>query len=106
MEVDLLEELKQAIGSDKTYLDDGYYRIRPTEFGGYELAYLKPEGCATTSVHPQITIEQLEGKWMGVKLIDMATSPTKFLTRDNGEGEEIDLQLNFLLEKMKQAIQK
>ena len=99
-----LKMLKEKIGSDKTYLKDGYYRIRETGSGQHEIAFLKPEGCATTSVNPQITLEKVNGEWLGVKLIDMGTSPTRFLKRDEGVGEVIDCELELLVKKMLNAI--
>lgn len=100
-----LVHLMSQIGSDKTYLTDGYYRIRENKSGQKELAFLKPEGCATTSVNPQITVEEENGTWIAVKLIDMGSSPTKFIIRDDTTKEELDNELERLIQKMEKAVQ-
>ncbi len=57
-----LIQLMKKIGSDKTYLTDGYYRIRDNKSGQKELAFLKPDGCV-----PLVLIRKLQlKKWMEI----------------------------------------
>ncbi|WP_288395953.1 hypothetical protein [uncultured Vagococcus sp.] len=100
-----LIHLMSKIGSDKTYLTDGYYRIRDNKSGQKELAFLKPDGCGTTSVNPQITVEEVDGNWLAVKLMDMGNNLTKFIIRDDATKEELDNELEKLIKKMEEAIQ-
>ncbi|MGL4643019.1 MAG: hypothetical protein ACRCVH_01795 [Vagococcus fluvialis] len=97
--------LMSKIGSEKTYLTDGYYRIRDNKLGQKELAFLKPDECGTTSVNPQITVEEVDGNWLAVKLMDMGNDSTKFIIRDDATKEELDNELEKLIKKMEEAIQ-
>lgn len=105
MKEDVLVNLERKIGPNKTYLKNGYYRIRSMASNQKELAFLKPDGCGSTSVNPQITIEKINDIWVAVKLIDMGSAPTKFLTRDNETSDELDTALVMLIKKMEQAIE-
>lgn len=97
--------LKEEIGSVKTYIFDGYYRVRENQQGQIEIAHLVPAGCGTTSVHPEITLEQNKNEeWIAVKLSDMGVSPLKFLDRTEVTSQEIDIELKLLIEKMTNAI--
>ncbi len=100
-----LERLMTHIGPEKTYLFDGYYRIRENNLGQIEIAYLKPDGCGTTSVNPQLTLELVEGKLIPVKLMDMGKSPNVFLKRDASNGDLLDRELQDLLKRFEVAIE-
>ncbi len=97
--------LEAEIGAEKTYLKDGYYRIRENNFGQKELAFLIPDGCGTTSVHPQITLEKVGDNWQAIKLIDMGVSPTIMLEKNPETEQELDTKLDYLFKKMTEAIE-
>lgn len=97
--------LEAEIGAEKTYLTDGYYRVRENNLGQKELAFLIPDGCGTTSVHPQITLEKVGDNWQAVKLIDMGVSPTIMLEKNPETVQELDKRLSQLFKKMKKAIE-
>lgn len=99
-----LAKLSEWIGTEKTYLNNGYYRIRDNKFGQKEIAFLAPCSCGTTSVSPQITLERKNDNWEAIKLMDMGASPTIFLTRDPENEAIIDEALEDLLVKMEEAI--
>lgn len=82
-----LKSLLAFFDEEKKYYVDGYYRLRKLETDKFELAYLIPDACGATTVHPQITIEKHEDIWTPTKLIDMWTSPTQFVER-NSETEK------------------
>ncbi|MEG0286289.1 MULTISPECIES: hypothetical protein [Vagococcus] len=106
MKKEQLETLMRVIGPEKKYLSDGYYRIREVDENRKELAFLKPDGCGTTTVTPQITIEKQGDNWLPIKFIDMGSSPTKMLIRDEKTEQLLDEELVILVEKMLSALKK
>lgn len=83
-----LKSLLAFFDEEKKYYVDGYYRLRKVEADKFELAYLIPDACGATSVHPQITIEKVKDIWLPTKLMDMGKSPIQFIER-NTETEAI-----------------
>lgn len=51
-----LDTLEKVFNSEKKFFKDGYYRIRYLSDKQKELAFLVPDACGATAVHPQITI--------------------------------------------------
>lgn len=84
--------------ADKEYIADGYYRLRPTE-EGYQMAYLVPGLCGETLIHPEITIEQVDGQAVPIRLMDLETTPTTRLSVKDGDQEQIEAQADLLLDK-------
>ncbi|MBO0471305.1 hypothetical protein JZO66_12170 [Enterococcus sp. DIV0242_7C1] len=94
-----LQELVSYFSEDKTFIHDGYYRIRILDKETIELAFLVAGPCGDTLVHPQITVTLTESSALAIKLIDMYVTPPLFLTREESNKQEIDQQLDKLIEK-------
>ncbi|MGM0213953.1 hypothetical protein [Enterococcus sp. AZ109] len=92
------EVVRANYSAEKEYIEDGYYRLRPTE-EGYQLAFLVPGMCGETLIHPEITIEMIDGVATPIRLIDMESTPTLRLSVKDGDGKEIKQQTEALLNK-------
>ncbi|MEO1769534.1 MULTISPECIES: hypothetical protein [Enterococcus] len=84
--------------AEKEFIKDGYYRVRPVE-EGYQMAYLVPGLCGETLIHPEITLEVINGKAVPIRLMDLETTPTTRLSAKAGDQEQIEAQAEMLLEK-------
>jgi len=93
-----LQSLINFFGPEKQFISDGYYRIRVISNQKVEMAFLVPDSCGTTSVHPQITVTKTQNNWEPINLIDMAETPTKFIEK----SEETAIFLNNALEELVQ----
>lgn len=99
-----LESLLAFFDEEKKYYVDGYYRLRKLESDEFELAYLIPDACGATTVHPQITIEKHEEIWIPTKLIDMWTSPTQFVEKNSETEKFLDNALAELVLKFEHVM--
>lgn len=88
--------------ADKEYIGDGYYRLRPTE-EGYQMAFLVPGLCGETLIHPEITVQVIDGIATPIRLMDLEHTPTLRLSVKEGDGEEIERQAEELLNKFMAA---
>lgn len=104
MKDSLLKELQQHITSDKTYLGNGYYRIRELSDTEVELAFLLMDPCGGSVVNPQITLKKENNNWQPIKLIDLGVTPTEMYEVSEETGEKIQVRLNELIGKFQQAI--
>lgn len=84
--------------ADKEFIEDGYYRVRTVE-EGYQMAYLVPGLCGETLIHPEITIEIVNGQAVPIRLMDLETTPTTRLSVKDGDQEQIEAQAEALLDK-------
>ncbi|MDA9471659.1 hypothetical protein [Enterococcus sp. 5H] len=94
-----LNMLQSVFSEKKKFIGDGYYRIRSIDDVTLELTFLIAGSCGETIVHPQITVTLDQSQAIGTKLIDMDTSPPKFLYRNSSNADEIDDALDNLIEK-------
>ncbi|WP_207694731.1 hypothetical protein DOK67_0000537 [Enterococcus sp. DIV0212c] len=100
-----IDTLMIFFNDEKKFMTDGYYRIRTINEDTVELAFLVAGSCGETLVHPQITVSLTESKQaLGIKLIDMYTTPPLFLHRNNHTAHEIDKALDHLIEKFSSKI--
>ena len=104
MELERITNLLSFFSEEKYFFDNGYYRIRIISDLEKELAFLVLDGCGSTSVHPQITIEKFTDKWLATKLIDLKTRPTKMIYRNEATSEELDEALNDLVNKFEKVM--
>ncbi len=105
MKVDLeqIDALEKRIGAKKVWYKDGYYRIRTKTDRKKELAYLVTDPCGGSIVHPQITIEKIDEKWVATQLIDLHVTPIQNIVRDELTATFLDHALMDLVTKF-QAI--
>ncbi|MEG0550753.1 MAG: hypothetical protein RR554_06310 [Vagococcus sp.] len=96
--------LETVFGYEKKFITNGYYRIRQLDEKQKEVAFLISSGCGSTSVHPQITIKKIKNEWVPIKLIDMGTSPTQMIYRDENNQKYLDEKFECLITKFEQAI--
>lgn len=83
----------------KRYIDGGYYRIRTTGYDEYELAFLVPDSCGSTTIHPQIKVK-VEGNCLVPQvLIDLGTSPTQYIHYNSETSAQLDMALSTLVAK-------
>lgn len=94
-----LHELISYFSEDKTFIYDGYYRIRIFDKETIELAFLVAGPCGDTLVHPQITVTLTESSALAIKMIDTYVTPPLFLKREESNQQEIDQKLDKLIEK-------
>lgn len=94
-----LKELQTIFSSEKKFMGDGYYRIRTLDDNILEMAFLVAGPCGETLVHPQITVSLTPTSAICTKLIDMATSPPKFIYRDSLNSGEMDYALDTLIQQ-------
>lgn len=99
-----LAKLSAVFNEEKRFIKDGYYRLRTLDERTIELAYLIAGPCGESTVHPQITVALDDTRATGIKLIDMASSPPLFLSRDEVNAAKIDCALDQLIEKFLQKI--
>ena len=106
MTLDELEFLLSNFDETKRFIEDGYYRIRPSDVDEYELAFLVADACGTTAINPQITLK-VEGERITPRLlIDLATIPTKYLHYTSETSAELETALSQLVAKFYRASQK
>ncbi|MGO2100763.1 hypothetical protein [Vagococcus salmoninarum] len=106
MEEAVLKELLNTFKAEKEYRNDGYYRIRQGQGETYELGFLVPDSCGTTSVSPQITISKVADRWVPIKLLDFASTPMKQLERTVDTEDALDEALKALVNKFKHSTKK
>ncbi|EOI06358.1 hypothetical protein UAY_00409 [Enterococcus moraviensis ATCC BAA-383] len=94
-----LDKLLTAFTEEKRFISDGYYRIRTINPSTLELAYLLSGPCGDSIVHPQITLSINGEEVVGIKLIDMYSSPQLFMHRNDENSNQIDNALDKLIEK-------
>ena len=92
------ETVLANFSADKEFIEDGYYRVRTVE-EGYQMAYLVPGLCGETLIHPEITIEVVDGQAVPIRLMDLETTPTTRLSVKDGDQEQIEAQADRLLDK-------
>eukprot|EP00825_Cyclidium_porcatum_P004147 TRINITY_DN11928_c0_g1_i1.p1 TRINITY_DN11928_c0_g1~~TRINITY_DN11928_c0_g1_i1.p1 ORF type:complete len:103 (+),score=4.54 TRINITY_DN11928_c0_g1_i1:178-486(+) len=51
-----LDLILKHFGAEKEFIGDGYFRIREKDSNRYEMAYLAPACCGTSTYHPQICL--------------------------------------------------
>lgn len=95
--------LKANFGEEKEYLGDGYYRLRQKADGQYELAYLKPDMCGTTTVNPQITLEIVGELVKPVALMDLFETPIQSISYSEETAERLEQELTELVAKFMAA---
>lgn len=105
MDVQRIKQLEMLFGNEKQFFVDGYYRIRSLDDKQKEIAYLMPDACGASVVHPQITIEEVDGSFIPVKLIDMATSPTQLVYRKEEDVVFLEDKLEELVTRFEQINQ-
>lgn len=105
MDVQRIKQLEMLFGNEKQFFVDGYYRIRSLDDKQKEIAYLMPDACGASVVHPQITIEEVDGSFIPVKLIDMATSPTQLIYRKEEDVVFLEDKLEELVTRFEQINQ-
>jgi hypothetical protein len=93
--------LAKNFTDEKKFMRDGYYRLRTIDETTIELAFLVAGPCGETLVHPQITVSlnHHQEKAIGIKLMDLQSTPPRFLTRNAANEAEIDAALDELIEK-------
>jgi hypothetical protein len=93
--------LMKNFTNEKKFIKDGYYRLRIINETTIEFTFLIAGSCGETLAHPQITVflNHEQEKAIGTKLIDLHSSPPRFLTRDAANESEIDAALDELIEK-------
>lgn len=94
-----LLRLIEHYGEEKEYLEDGYYRLRQKKSQQYELAYLKPDTCGTTTVNPQLTVEVIGDKVRAISLIDLYGTPVRNLGDSEENAELLEQELSQLVTK-------
>lgn len=104
MKDSLLKELQQHVASEKTYLGDGYYRIREKSEKEVELASLLMDPCGGSVVNPQITLVKAKDNWEPVKLIDLGISPTEMYEVSEETAGKLKARLDELVGKFQGAI--
>ena len=101
-----LEFLLSHFDEKKRFIEDGYYRLRTSDVDEYELAFLVADACGTTAINPQITLK-VEGERITPRvLIDLATTPTKYIHYAAETSAELETALSELVAKFYQASQK
>lgn len=88
---------------EKEYLENGYFRIRQKDPQHYELAFLKVDGCGTTSVSPQITVEVIDEQVRAIGLMDMYAAPIRTIVQSEETADLLEQELNQLVTKFKLA---
>lgn len=99
MDKHTFEAIKQRVGPEKTFIGDGYYRLRQLDNGDYEFAFLLAGPCGDTTIHPQITLDATGDHILPIKLLDLGVSPTLRLG-----GEQHSTQLNQALNQLVQRL--
>ena len=98
-----LELLLAHFSAEKEAIEGGYYRIRATGEAQYELAFLMPDSCGTTSVNPQITVSVEGERVRPIALIDVYRMPIRKLTYTEETAEELELALADLVTTFKKV---
>jgi len=99
-----LNVLKHHLSEDKTFIQDGYYRLRKLDETTYEFAFLVADACGATSVHPQITIEKQGDTWQAVKLLDFVSTPVETLLYSDDTSQILTNRLEQLYQQCMKAI--
>lgn len=105
MEQEKISQLEPFFNAEKQHFNDGFYRLRSLSEDVKELAFLVPAGCGSTAVNPQITIEKRNEGWVGTKLIDFKSTPTRMLYRDTENAQVIDEELEALVQKFERVME-
>lgn len=95
--------LQAHFSQEREYLEDGYYRLRQISENQYELAFLVPDACGTTSPHPQITIERQNDSLQAVALMDLVVTPIRRISLSEGTKAVLEEGLTDLVLKFKQV---
>lgn len=103
MELTDLELLLTHFSAEKEYIDGGYYRLREKGENQYEIAFLMPDSCGTTTVNPQITVVVEAGQVTPLTLLDLYRTPVRNLTYTEETALAIEQALTELVAKFKEA---
>lgn len=94
--IDKLKVVLAQFKEDRTYIDDGYYRVKSFDDGSYELEFSVSGSCGTFDSHPAIKIA-LSTETDDVTYLlyrDMVVSPIEFF-KPESEAELAFVKLAF-----------
>ncbi|CZQ97989.1 Hypothetical protein Tpal_2206 [Trichococcus palustris] len=94
-----LDLILKHFGPEKEFIGDGYFRIREKDSNRYEMAYLAPACCGTSTYHPQITIRVEDEKIIPEFLMDMEETPIKNISYSDETSEVLEQELDKLCSK-------
>lgn len=99
MEKRELDLILKNFGPEKEFIGEGYFRIREKDEGRYEMAFLVPACCGTSTHHPQITIRVEDEKIIPEFLMDWEEMPIKNIRYSDETREVLEQELDKLCRK-------